>query len=86
MKKPLSICAIWVLGSTLALAQSNNQPATTPDDRATAANTTRYEDRSPRRDWGWIGLLGLAGLAGLRRRRHEPVTERNVESNLRRVA
>ena len=90
MKKTLSICAIWVLGSTLVLAQSNTQPTTTtPDNRATAPNGTRYEDTLPRhrdQNWGWIGLLGLAGLAGLRRRGHEADTARHPASNLRRAA
>jgi hypothetical protein len=89
MKRILSICAIWVLGSTLVLAQSNNQPATSPDNRATAPNATRYDNQSRRRgdhDWGWIGLLGLAGLAGLRRRGHEIDTARHPASNLRRAA
>lgn len=90
MKKILSVCAIFVLGSTLALAQSKDQPTTaTPDNRATAPNGARYDDTSPRhrdQNWGWIGLLGLAGLAGLRRRGHEADTTRHPESNLRRVA
>ena len=73
MKKLLSVCAVFVLGTTLALAQSSDQPATATDNnRTTATDVSRNPDVAPRRaenrDWGWIGLLGLLGLAGLKRR------------------
>ena len=74
MKKLFSVCAVFVLGTTLALAQSSDQPATTTDNnRTTASDVPPNPDVAPRRaenrDWGWIGLFGLAGLAGLKRRR-----------------
>jgi hypothetical protein len=73
MNKLLSVCAVFVLGITMALAQSSDQPATTTDNRTTATDVSRSPDVAPRRsenrDWGWIGLLGLLGLAGLKRRR-----------------
>ena len=73
MKKLFSVCAVFVLGTTLALAQSSDQPATTTDNNRTASDVSPNPDVAPRRaekrDWGWIGLFGLAGLAGLKRRR-----------------
>jgi len=69
MNKPLCVISGLILGSALAIAQS--QPATSTDTNQPAAsdkvarNSTPIENET---NYGWIGLLGLAGLAGLKRR------------------
>jgi hypothetical protein len=73
MKKLFSVCAVFLLGTTMALAQSDQPATSTDNNRTTATDVSRNPDVAPRRaenrDWGWIGLLGLLGLAGLKRRR-----------------
>jgi MYXO-CTERM domain-containing protein len=74
MKMFLSLFAVCVVASGLAIGQSNAQSsdATNPNaNRAAAPPVAQSDDSAPRRDhnWGWIGLLGLAGLAGLGGRR-----------------
>ena len=74
MKMFLSLLAVCVVASGLAIAQSNAQSsdaANSNANRAAAPTVTQTDDSAPRKDhnWGWIGLLGLAGLAGLGGRR-----------------
>ena len=67
----VALAAALVTVSSMALAQSANDPAAT-----TVPVGTRDQDRGFD-DWGLLGLLGLLGLVG-RKRRDVDVDTRTV--------
>lgn len=63
-KRLCMLCAIALMGGTMALAQDQT-PQTPADNTARTEQYNNHRDRGG--NWGWLGLLGLIGLAGLRR-------------------